>query len=218
MEDKPTLVKLPPGFRFHPTDEELIVHYLKRKVSSSPLPARFIPDVDLCRFDPWDLPGDLERERYFFCVRSAKYPNGSRSNRAGVSGYWKATGKDRQVLRGGQVVGVKKSLVFYKGKAPSGSRTDWVMHEYRLAATTNGGGNSINENWVLCRIFPKRKSSSGCEGEVELRHGFIDFMSRDRARADSESTSCVTAEHEHSTESGEEDCSSSLPRRETECS
>ncbi|KAK1294961.1 NAC domain-containing protein 18 [Acorus calamus] len=173
MEDKPTLVKLPPGFRFHPTDEELIVHYLKRKVSSSPLPARFIPDVDLCRFDPWDLPGDLERERYFFCVRSAKYPNGSRSNRAGVSGYWKATGKDRQVLRGGQ------------------------------------------ENWVLCRIFPKRKSSSGCEGEVELRHGFIDFMSRDRA--DSESTSCVTAEHEHSTESGEEDNSSSLPRRETEC-
>ncbi|KAL6541389.1 hypothetical protein OROGR_010875 [Orobanche gracilis] len=32
-------VKLPIGFRFHPTDEELLVHYLKRKVFSLPLPA-----------------------------------------------------------------------------------------------------------------------------------------------------------------------------------
>lgn len=60
--DKVKLVKngvmrLPPGFRFHPTDEELVVQYLKRKVLSSPLPASIIPDFDVCRADPWDLPG-----------------------------------------------------------------------------------------------------------------------------------------------------------------
>lgn len=51
--------QLPPGFRFHPTDEELIVHYLKRKASSSPLPVSIIAEVDLYKFDPWELPSNL---------------------------------------------------------------------------------------------------------------------------------------------------------------
>ena len=48
---------LPPGFRFHPTDEELVVHYLKKKTSSAPLPVAIIAEVDLYKFDPWELPG-----------------------------------------------------------------------------------------------------------------------------------------------------------------
>lgn len=50
---------LPPGFRFHPTDEELVVHYLKKKASSAPLPVAIIAEVDLYKFDPWELPGKL---------------------------------------------------------------------------------------------------------------------------------------------------------------
>lgn len=49
--------QLPPGFRFHPTDEELVVHYLKKKVASAPLPVSIIAEVDLYKFDPWELPG-----------------------------------------------------------------------------------------------------------------------------------------------------------------
>lgn len=48
---------LPPGFRFHPTDEELILHYLQKKVSSIPLSVSIIADVDIYKFNPWDLPG-----------------------------------------------------------------------------------------------------------------------------------------------------------------
>lgn len=48
--------QLPPGFRFHPTDEELVVHYLKRKAASAPLPVAIIADIDLYKFDPWELP------------------------------------------------------------------------------------------------------------------------------------------------------------------
>lgn len=78
----------------------------------------------------------MEQERYFFSTREAKYPNGNRSNRATASGYWKATGIDKQILtsNGNQMVGMKKTLVFYRGKPPHGSRTDWIMHEYRLAS------------------------------------------------------------------------------------
>lgn len=50
---------LPPGFRFHPTDEELILHYLRKKVASMPLPVSIIAEVDIYKFDPWELPGIL---------------------------------------------------------------------------------------------------------------------------------------------------------------
>lgn len=50
---------LPPGFRFHPTDEELVVHFLYRKVALLPCHPDIIPDVDLDRYDPWELNGQI---------------------------------------------------------------------------------------------------------------------------------------------------------------
>lgn len=60
--------QLPPGFRFHPTDEELVVHYLKKRVASVPLPVSIIAEVDLYKFDPWELPG-----MYFFLFNVWSY-------------------------------------------------------------------------------------------------------------------------------------------------
>ena len=76
-----------------------------------------------------------EREWYFFSPRDRKYPNGARPNRAAASGYWKATGTDKPIVMAGSghAVGVKKALVFYRGKPPKGVKTSWIMHEYRLA-------------------------------------------------------------------------------------
>ncbi|RZS26518.1 hypothetical protein BHM03_00059866 [Ensete ventricosum] len=134
---------LPPGFRFHPTDEELLLHYLRNQAASLPCPVSIIAEVDIYKFDPWDLPAKAmfgEQEWYFFSPRDRKYPNGVRPNRAAASGYWKATGTDKPIHRSGgkEHIGVKKALVFYKGRPPRGRKTNWIMHEYRLAEAHHG--------------------------------------------------------------------------------
>jgi hypothetical protein len=50
-------LELPPGFRFHPTDEELVNHYLCRKCAGQSISVPVVKEVDLYKFDPWQLPG-----------------------------------------------------------------------------------------------------------------------------------------------------------------
>ncbi|XP_020234130.1 NAC domain-containing protein 86 isoform X2 [Cajanus cajan] len=151
---------LPPGFRFHPTDEELVAYYLKRKINGRKIELEIIPEVDLYKCEPWDLPGKSllpgkDLEWYFFSPRDRKYPNGSRTNRATKSGYWKATGKDRKVNSQTRAVGMKKTLVYYRGRAPHGSRTNWVMHEYRLDERECETASGLQDAYALCRVFKK---------------------------------------------------------------
>ncbi|GAB2289857.1 NAC domain-containing protein [Dionaea muscipula] len=156
-------LQLPPGFRFHPTDDELVTHYLCRKCASQSIAVPIIAEIDLYKYNPWELP-DLslygEKEWYFFSPRDRKYPNGSRPNRAAGSGYWKATGADKPIGQP-RPVAIKKALVFYSGKAPKGDKTNWIMHEYRLAdvdrsARSNKGNGLRLDDWVLCRIYNKK--------------------------------------------------------------
>ncbi|XP_058193470.1 NAC domain-containing protein 1 [Rhododendron vialii] len=166
---------LPPGFRFHPTDEELIMYYLRNQTTSRPCPVSIIPEIDIYKFDPWELPekaGFGENEWYFFSPRDRKYPNGARPNRAAVSGYWKATGTDKSIHSGSKYVGVKKALVFYKGKPPKGIKTDWIMHEYRIMSDSTRqisrqNGSMRLDDWVLCRIYKKKSMGRTEEQRVE---------------------------------------------------
>ncbi|KAA8527169.1 hypothetical protein F0562_008602 [Nyssa sinensis] len=128
-----------PGFRFHPTDDELVGFYLRRKVEKRPISIELIKQIDIYKYDPWDLPKGSnvgDKEWYFFCKRGRKYRNSVRPNRVTGSGFWKATGIDRPVYSGGgegrECIGLKKSLVYYCGSAGKGTKTDWMMHEFRL--------------------------------------------------------------------------------------
>ncbi|KAG8087615.1 hypothetical protein GUJ93_ZPchr0010g11090 [Zizania palustris] len=151
---------LAPGFRFHPTDEELVSYYLKRRVLGRSLKVDAIAEVDLYRLEPWDLPArsrlrSRDSQWYFFSRLDRKHAaNRARTNRATAAGYWKTTGKDREVRHGPRTVGMKKTLVFHAGRAPKGERTNWVMHEYRLF---DGDDAAVDpqDSLVVCRIFQK---------------------------------------------------------------
>ncbi|TVU41084.1 hypothetical protein EJB05_14576, partial [Eragrostis curvula] len=155
-----------PGFRFHPTDEELVTFYLRRKVAGKRLSIEIIKDFDIYKHDPWDLPKastiSMDKEWYFFCLRGRKYRNSIRPNRVTGSGFWKATGIDRSIYsaatgRAGGCIGLKKSLVFYRGSAGKGTKTEWMMHEFRLPPRPESPGSTPSsqeaEVWTICRIF-----------------------------------------------------------------
>nr|ACD39382.1 NAC domain protein [Glycine max] len=161
-KDPLSQLSLPPGFRFYPTDEELLVQYLCRKVAGHHFSLPIIAEIDLYKFDPWVLPSKAifgEKEWYFFSPRDRKYPNGSRPNRVAGSGYWKATGTDKIITTEGRKVGIKKALVFYVGKAPKGTKTNWIMHEYRLLDSSRKNTGTKLDDWVLCRIYKKNSSA-----------------------------------------------------------
>ncbi|XP_062017023.1 transcription factor JUNGBRUNNEN 1 [Rosa rugosa] len=167
-----------PGFRFHPTDEELVGFYLRRKIQKKPISLELIKSIDIYKHDPWDLPKATttagDKEWYFFCRRGRKYKNSIRPNRVTGSGFWKATGIDKPVHDShSNCIGLKKTLVYYRGSAGKGTKTDWMMHEFRRPSTNDNNNVHTNhtsctaishtdpqeaEIWTLCRIFKRSVS------------------------------------------------------------
>ncbi|PUZ51576.1 hypothetical protein GQ55_6G199100 [Panicum hallii var. hallii] len=171
---------MPPGFRFNPSDEEIITFYLTPKVQQRSFTCAAIGEVDLNGAEPWELPGKAnmgEKEWYFFYQKDRKYRKGIRMNRATKGGYWKATGKDKEIYGATTgvvlpvLIGMKKTLVFYIGRAPGGKKTSWIMHEYRLegddrlpypaansiSTVTMKSSSASKDKWVVCRVFHKIK-------------------------------------------------------------
>ncbi|XP_051120223.1 NAC domain-containing protein 53-like [Andrographis paniculata] len=168
---------LAPGFRFHPTDEELVRYYLRRKVCGKGFRFDAISEIDIYKIEPWDLPSfsklkSRDLEWYFFSGLDKKYGNGARTNRATEKGYWKTTGKDRAVYHKSQTVGMKKTLVYHSGRAPKGQRSNWVMHEYRLTDTELGKTGVAQDSYVLCRVF--QKSGSGPKNGEQYGAPFVE--------------------------------------------
>ena len=101
-------------------------------------------EVELCKNG-----SDEQDEWYFFSHKDKKYPTGTRTNRATKAGFWKATGRDKAIYCKHCLTGMRKTLVFYKGRAPNGQKSDWIMHEYRLESNENGTPQVINQ-LIIC--------------------------------------------------------------------
>ncbi|GER25744.1 NAC domain-containing protein [Striga asiatica] len=182
--------QVPPGFRFHPTEEELLRYYLRKKVAYEKIDLDVIREVDLNKLEPWDIQEKCkigstpQNDWYFFSHKDKKYPTGTRTNRATAAGFWKATGRDKPIYSTGKRIGMRKTLVFYRGRAPHGQKSDWIMHEYRLDDNNSNNNNNNNihdistnrapepeEGWVVCRVFKKKnyhhKTSSSLAPELD---------------------------------------------------
>lgn len=119
---------------------------------------------------------------YFFSNKEAKYRNGNRANRKTCSGYWKATGSDKKIVSSTMkhIVGTRKTLVFYRGKPPHGSRTDWFMHEYSLVHVETKSCSDIFpqvKKYILYNLFVgEKKVSISSKMIVQIFYLFILFV------------------------------------------
>ncbi|KAK6255324.1 NAC domain - like 10 [Theobroma cacao] len=170
---------VPMGFKFCPTDEELI-QILIQKVSGNVMaPFDFIVERNIYKLEPQDLQWIQSaalnnNERYYYCKRE------SDSREVSGRGWWKATSHVKTISANGRVVGYKRPLTFHRfrdnGRKRKGAiKTDWIMHEYAL--------HSIPTDWRLCKIKYKGKErleedmenirKSSCPMSLEATGGFI---------------------------------------------
>ncbi|KAK4255256.1 hypothetical protein QN277_008275 [Acacia crassicarpa] len=206
-----------PGFRFYPTEEELVSFYLHNKLQGlRPDMDRVIPVVQIHDVEPWNLPqlagevcrGDTE-QWFFFSPRQEREARGGRPNRTTASGYWKATGSPGYVYSSdNKVIGVKKTMVFYRGKAPTGRKTKWKMHEYRAIEPSNSNQSAafiptLRHEFSLCRVyvisgsfraFDRRPLEAGFQGDGASGSGAATGIHGEGGRSSSD-TSNSGAEH-----------------------
>ncbi|CAF2119558.1 hypothetical protein HID58_008606 [Brassica napus] len=154
-------MKLPVGYRFHPTEQELILHYLLPKAFASPLPSSIIPVFDVFFSHPLTFPGDQEeRQRYFFCKKRQEVSsNDHRIKISSGNGYWKPIRKERDITACGRTVGIRRTLVFRgtNNSSSSSNKTRWCMTEYCLAGFSS---TKMFGEWAVYKVY-KRKEPKG---------------------------------------------------------
>ncbi|KGN56057.1 NAC domain-containing protein 96 isoform X2 [Cucumis sativus] len=149
----PSKHELPIGFRFRPTEEELVTHYLNNKILGRQHLVQCIPQIDLFNYDPWKLPERslLDSDNYeWFFFRSLT----SKTKRTTVSGCWRSTGDDKRIVARGtnKVIATRKILVFYQGQGKAAVKTKWVLHEYHLFQQDTTDISSSQMPFVVCRL------------------------------------------------------------------
>lgn len=163
---------MPPGYRFYPTEEELISFYLHNMLEGEKeyTIRTVIPVVNIYDYNPSQLPqisGEAsmrDTEQWFFFIpRQESEVRGGRPKRLTNTGYWKATGSPNHVYSSdNRIIGVKRTMVFYSGRAPNGKKTDWKMNEYKAiqldeTSSSNKVAPKLRQEFSLCRVYKKSK-------------------------------------------------------------
>ncbi|CAH9106004.1 unnamed protein product [Cuscuta epithymum] len=166
-------LNLPLVYRFCPTDKELILEYLHKKLLNEELPPNRFVDVELYEHTPEQLSASYamvgENEWYFFTSKERNYLKTNTPNRAvgsgdsgSTNGYWKEIGVDKIIRDRSTTIGIKKILMFYEGEPPNGRKTRWMMDEYRVDDVPKSITAGVNypdmrfDAWVLCKIYRNR--------------------------------------------------------------
>ncbi|XP_010263490.1 PREDICTED: NAC domain-containing protein 72-like isoform X2 [Nelumbo nucifera] len=192
----------PPGFRFRPTEEQLLCYYLSNKNNrESPthhnlsvvdvplLGSDVIEELDLYNYDPCDLPeiacfpfGDGGRKKHWYCFTAkATSDRGKRKTRGG---FWKSRGRARDVIGKGVLLGKRKTFVFYRGNSLKAEKSGWMMYEYALV-------DHLKDSFVLCRIFLR-----SCNGNKISKHVQTCYAEENIAATHDAGTSVTFKQHD----------------------
>ncbi|XP_062175739.1 NAC domain-containing protein 41-like [Alnus glutinosa] len=152
---------LPLGFRFMPTDEELISHYLVKKVKGEELSWDGIPDCDLYgEKPPWEICGDQEKVYFFTTLKKLSKNRVSRTAGCGV---WHENCTVKIYDNRGDIIGARKLFNFNVKEGSTTKNSNWIMHEFSLVGEQQQG-----TNLVLCSLQKKgSESSSGVKRRFE---------------------------------------------------
>lgn len=181
MNPNPAFLHLPPGCQFFPSEEELVCHYLTLKNNGDHLGPNLIGEIDLYRFEPFDLPetacflfGREGKRKHWYCFaamprvkrgRGEKRRAGGGSGGDGGGGFWKRSGSVKDIVGAdvqGVVLGTRKAFVFYLGDSvKTAVRTKWTMYEYALVDQ-----KMAEASYVLCRVFAKSHHRSNTASNV----------------------------------------------------
>jgi hypothetical protein len=164
-------MKMLPGFRFLPSDDELIIHYLLRKVRGEEIPWDGILDFELYgEKAPWELFGDLDgekEEKHYIFTRLKK--SGKRVSRTAGCGTWHESSCNQVYDGEGQcVIGLNKQFCFKVKKESRLQKSHWIMHEFSLAGVFE---QELCNNWVLCTVNKK-----GAETKKGVKRRFQDVQ------------------------------------------
>ncbi|KAM7280192.1 hypothetical protein ACFE04_007326 [Oxalis oulophora] len=194
------------GWKFSPSDEELVSHYLKRFLAGEgnmlpPSLSHIMRKYDVYSAEPWNLPlndGSLpylkkQYETYFFTDReqmAALNKNGKRPKRSVSSGgFWRSSATNKPICDSntGDVIGYLNNLCFHRSidkktvgsKVVTEEKTDWLMDEYQVATA---GPPSFSKT-VLCRIkYNGKPNSDASYADTQQRRRRQQQQQRQRRR------------------------------------
>ncbi|OIV96443.1 hypothetical protein TanjilG_09870 [Lupinus angustifolius] len=166
---------LPIGYRFCPNDEDLVNFYLTKKAFGEPVFPNIIPDINFFQNHPSSFPEGgrffLEK-RYFFSITRRPVLVNMHEQIAASSGYWRTKGRTKEIVISGndQLIGIKNMFVFWEGRDTIQTKTNWVMHEFRLTHRTTPNQLQVAD-WAVYRLFQeKNKRAEGSDEESSRRN------------------------------------------------
>lgn len=139
---------LPPGFRFRPSEEELVGYFLKSKLCKISTAGVTIPELDLYKKEPSEL-AEMQtnygtKDHYFFVQQTVV--------RTTPKGYWKCQKIDRlSKERGGEspIPALKSTFAYFEGQAPKGKATSWVLDEFRYMESNL---DRLPTDYTICHL------------------------------------------------------------------
>ncbi|KAL3730110.1 hypothetical protein ACJRO7_027157 [Eucalyptus globulus] len=154
----------PVGVRFKPMEDQLVGHYLTKKLKGKETVCE-IPELDIYNLEPSELFARYNElsslpldgnEGFFLC------PRGHKRKRKTEGGFWKETCAKRviQAPDTGEQIGLRRSLVYHKGRQRDAHRTNSHMYEYHLKSNVSDSEISDPAAWVLCHIINKKSKKA----------------------------------------------------------